>query len=159
MSYPPPGPGPQIPPPPGGLPPARPRPPADGQPPGPAPAGGRTPQGGYPARDPYEQPPQAGRRRGGCRGCIVGCLLAALALIALVGVLIVGAVFMVRQMFPSNLSFGEAAGCAVMRVIVNNADLVIDQADATPAEKADMRRAVQEVRAEYERQCLPQRLL
>jgi hypothetical protein len=66
-------------------------------------------------------------------------------------------VYVVRQMFPTTESVQEAAGCAVMRVVVNNAESGIDQADATPAEKAEMRRAVQELRREFEQNCGPPR--
>ena len=65
---------------------------------------------------------------------------------------------MVKNMFPSDLSFGDAAGCAAMRVIVNNADTFIDQMDGSASDKAEMRSAIREIRAEYERQCGTQRL-
>jgi hypothetical protein len=161
VNYPPPPyqPGSNIPPP-GGYPPApggyAPLPP--GQQGGYLPPAGQPPQPGYPSRDPYGLPPPQAQRRGGCKGCFFGCLIAFFATIVVIGVIGVAGVYMVKSMFPSNLSFGDAAGCAVMRTIVNNADTIIDQTDASAADKADMRRGVQEVQAEYERQCGVQRL-
>ncbi len=168
MNYPPPPyqPGSNVPPPPGGYPPA-----PGGYPPevpgrqgGYRPPASQPPQPGYPqqpgysARDPYGQPPPQAQRRSGCKGCFFGCLIAFFATIVVIGVIGVAGIYMVKNMFPSNLSFGDAAGCAIMRTIVNNADTIIDQTDASAADKADMRRGVEELQAQYERQCGVQRL-
>lgn len=157
MNYPPPPyqPGSHIPPPPGGYPP--------GQHGGYQPEQGYPPPQGYPPQgygptDPYQQPVEPTRRRGGCKGCFFGCLIAFFVTIAVIGVIGVAGIFMVKSMFPTDLSFGDAAGCAVMRVIVNNADTIIDQTDGTASEKAEMRSGVRELQAEYDRQCGVQRL-
>lgn len=103
---------------------------------------------------PQDQPVQ---RRGGCRGCLLGCLIAFLVAAALTVVAVVAGAYMIRQMFPTTESVQEAATCTILRVVVNNAESVIEQADATAAEQAEMRRGVQDLRAEFERECGPLR--
>jgi nucleoside diphosphate kinase len=66
-------------------------------------------------------------------------------------------VYTVRQMFPTTESAQEAAGCAIMRFVVNNAEQGIEQSDSTDAEKAEMRRGADELRREFEQQCGPLR--
>jgi hypothetical protein len=136
-------------------------PPPPLQPPGPP----QYPPGQYPP-GPYQQPYPPGQappqeqpvqRRGGCRGCLVGCLIALLVVVMLLVVAVAAGAYAVRQMFPTTDSVQEAATCTIVRVIVNNAETVIEQADATSAEKADMRRGIQELRAEFERECGPLR--
>jgi hypothetical protein len=114
------------------------------------------PPGQYPPGQtpPQEQPVQ---RRGGCRGCLIGCLIALLVVAMMLVVAVAAGAYVVRQMFPTTDSVQEAATCTIMRVIVNNAETVIEQADATSAEKADMRRGIQELRAEFQRECGPLR--
>jgi hypothetical protein len=114
------------------------------------------PPGQYPPGQtpPQEQPVQ---RRGGCRGCLIGCLIALLVVGVMLVIAVAAGAYVVRQMFPTTDSVQEAATCTIMRVIVNNAETVIEQADATSAEKADMRRGIQELRAEFERECGPLR--
>jgi hypothetical protein len=114
------------------------------------------PPGQYPPNQgpPQDQPVQ---RRGGCRGCLLGCLIAFLVAAALTVVAVVAGAYMIRQMFPTTESVQEAATCTILRVVVNNAESVIEQADATAAEQAEMRRGVQDLRAEFERKCGPLR--
>jgi hypothetical protein len=73
----------------------------------------------------------------------------------LVAVLVAAVVYLVQQAFPTTESFEQAATCAGLRIVVNNAETAIDQADLGPAERADLRRAIEELRAEYDRQCAP----
>ena len=131
------------------------------------------PQGQYPSYPPGQPPPpyqpepyppEPGpppERGRGCRGCLIGCLIAFLVVAALAVVAIVAGVYVVRQMYPTSESVGEAARCAFMRVILNNAEAGaeagIQQSNASDAEKAELRRNVQELRAEFERQCGPLR--
>lgn len=118
------------------------------------------PPGQYPQPPQYppgQAPPQEqqAQRRGGCRGCLMGCLIATVVGVALMAIAVVAGVYVVRQMFPTTESVQQAASCAIMRVVVNNAESGIDQSDATAAEKAEMLRAVQELRMEFDRQCDP----
>lgn len=108
--------------------------------------------GQYP---PDQWPPQEQqvRRRGGCRGCIVGCLVASLVLAVLLAVVVAAGAYVVRQMFPTAESVQASAGCAIMRFVVNNAETGIEQSDSTAAEKAEMRRGIEELRREFEQQC------
>lgn len=143
MSYPPPPQYPQGPQPPGQY-------PSPGYPPGHYGSGQYSSDQG----PPQDQPVQ---RRGGCRGCLLGCLIAFLVAAALTVVAVVAGAYMIRQMFPTTESVQEAATCTILRVVVNNAESVIEQADATAAEQAEMRRGVQDLRAKFERECGPLR--
>ena len=83
----------------------------------------------------------------------MGCLVTVLVVAALLVVAVVAGVYIVKQMFPTTESATQAATCAVMRVVVNNAEAGIQQSDLSEAEKADMRRGVQELQTEFEQQC------
>lgn len=85
----------------------------------------------------------------------MGCLVTVLVSAALLVVAMVAGVYIVKQMFPTTDSATQAATCAIMRVVVNNAESGIQQSDVSEAEKADMRRGVQELRSEFEQQCGP----
>jgi hypothetical protein len=87
----------------------------------------------------------------------MGCLVTTLVVAALLVVAVVAGVYVVKQMFPTSDSATQAASCAIMRVFVSNAESGIQQSDASEAEKADLRRAVQELRSEFEQQCGPLR--
>jgi hypothetical protein len=129
--------------------------PAPGYPPGQYGTGQYQP-GQYP---PDQGPPQEQRvqRRGGCRGCILGCLVTSLVLAVVLALAVAAGVYVVRQMFPTTESVQEAGTCAIMRFVVNNAERGIEQSDSTAAEKAEMRRGVEELRREFEQQCGPLR--
>lgn len=66
-------------------------------------------------------------------------------------------VYMMRQAFPNATTTQGLLTCAGLRVLVNNEDLVIERGNATAAQKADIRRGFQELRARYERDCAPSR--
>jgi hypothetical protein len=114
------------------------------------------PPGQYP---PDSGPPQEqqARRRRGCRGCLVGCLIACGVGLLLLVVAVAAGAYMVRQMFPTTESVQEAAGCAVMRVFANNLESMLADADLSEDEKAGMRREFEQVRRQFEEQCGPLR--
>ena len=75
---------------------------------------------------------------------------------AVLAVVVVGAgVFAVRQMFPTAGTVGDAVGCIGMRVLVVNGDAIVERGNGTPAQKAEMRRGIEQLRARYERECGP----
>jgi hypothetical protein len=83
------------------------------------------------------------------------CLMILLAC-ALLAVITVGAgIYMVRQMAPNATSFGDSARCAAMRAAVTFGDRAIDQGNASAAEKAELRRNLQDLRTQYQRECGP----
>lgn len=131
---------------------------------------GQVPPGGYPPPgqylpgqwDPGQYPPDQGppqeqqaQRRRGCRGCIIGCLVTFLVIGVLFAAAVAAGIYVVRQMFPTTESAQEAAGCAIMRVIVTGAETAVEQSDATPAEKEQVRREFEQLRREFEQQCGP----
>jgi hypothetical protein len=109
---------------------------------------------------PYQQTAQAeqpARRRAGCGGCLVGCLAGFAVKVVLAALVLNVGAFMLRQAFPTGESFTQAATCTALRTVVYTAESSIDQRDASAAEKAELRQGIQELRAEYERQCGPLR--
>ena len=78
-------------------------------------------------------------------------------LCTLVIILFGAAVYILRQAYPRADSLAQSAGCVFLRYALANAQPAIEQADATEADKDVFRRGVDQVRAEYDRQCAPLR--
>lgn len=167
QGYPPPSPGPgygQAPPGPQGYPPPPPGPgygqPPQGQqgyPPPPGPSYGQPPPsqyGGPPSVDTRIPPPQQKR---GCRGCLFGCL-GAFVVVCVLGVIVAAAgIFMFRQAFPTSESFGQATGCAGLRVAITVIEAGMQGSDMSAEERAQAQAMLREARTEFEKNCGPLR--
>jgi hypothetical protein len=85
------------------------------------------------------------------------CLTVFLACALLAVVVVAGGVYMVRQAFPTATSTQDLITCVGLRFLVNNEDLVIERSTGTPDQKAEARRAFEELRTKYQRECVPGR--
>jgi hypothetical protein len=110
-----------------------------------------------PPYPPNAYPPQPQQRRRGCRGCFIGCGAVFGVLVLLLVITIGAVVYTTQQSFPKATSFGEAAGCAVLRFAVNNIEAVTNDPSMSDAEKAEVRQGMQELRALYDQNCEPLR--
>ena len=135
------------------------------QAPGPGPSdtppyGSPPPSGQWP---PYGVPPPPGaagataQQRRGCRGCFLACLTVLLACGLLAVVVVAATVYMMREAFPKAATTRGLVTCAGLRILVNNEELVFERGNATPAQKAEIHRGFQELRARYGRECAPGR--
>jgi hypothetical protein len=76
----------------------------------------------------------------------------------LLAVIVVAAsVYMMRQAFPYATTTQGLLTCAGVRLLVNNEELILERGNATPAQKAEIRRGFQDLRARYARECAPAR--
>jgi hypothetical protein len=107
---------------------------------------GQYPPDQYP---PQEQP----ARRRGCRGCLIGCLIAAIAGVVLLAVAVVAGVYVVRQMFPTSESVEAAAACVITRVIVAETERGLGDSGLTPTEQEQLRSELERLRGEFQRNC------
>jgi hypothetical protein len=111
-----------------------------------------------PGMPPPPGPPDPGvQRRGGCRGCFVTCLTILVVCAVLVVIAAAAGIYMVRQMAPNAASFGDSAKCVALRIAVQYGETAIEQGDASAAEKAELRRNLQELQSQFEGECGPLR--
>jgi hypothetical protein len=87
----------------------------------------------------------------------MGCLVTFVVVAVLAVVVVAAGYFMLRQTFPTTDSVGDAATCAILRVAVNNAETAIQQSNVSAADKAQLQRDFQQLRAQYEQKCAPPR--
>jgi len=125
---------------------------------------GYPPGSGYLPPSDYGVPPgppgapvQTVQQRRGCRGCLFGCLVAFLATCVVVAIVLAVVFYLFRQAFPTNESFGEAAECAMLRVVILGAETTLEQSEGTAAEKEQLRRQVRSMREEFDRKCVSAR--
>lgn len=76
-------------------------------------------------------------------------------LVLLCVVVVAGSVFTVRQRYPGASSVTEAGGCYILSIIASGAESQIDKADASEADKADLRKGIGELRSQYTQNCEP----
>jgi hypothetical protein len=105
--------------------------------------------------DYYQQqpiPPQP--RGGGClrRGCIIGCVVALVLCVVLVGATVAGAFAVGRYVSSMRL---DNAPCPLMSVGVQVLDQAIEHANenSTPSDIEQMRQARSGLQAEYNKRC------
>ena len=85
--------------------------------------------------------------------CLTVLVVCAVLVVIAAGV----GIYMVRQMAPSAASLGDSAKCVALRIAVQYGETAIDQGDASAAEKAELRRNLQELRTQFEGECGPLR--
>lgn len=76
-------------------------------------------------------------------------------LVVLLALVIAGSVYSIRQRYPRASSFAEAGGCYVLGIVTSVADSQIDKADASAADKAELRKGIGELRSQYTQSCEP----
>jgi hypothetical protein len=121
---------------------------------GPPPGG---PPPGYGVPPPPEHQGRGAQQRRGCRGCLLTCLTVFLACALLAVIVVAAGVYMVRQAFPTATSTQDLVTCVGLRVLVNNEELILERGNATPEQKAEIRRGFEELRTKYQRECVPGR--
>jgi len=107
-----------------------------------------------PYGDAQAPPVKQGR---GCRGCLFGCLAAFVAVCAIGVIVVAVGVFMFRQAFPTTESFGQATGCAGLRVAITVIEAGMSGSDMSAEERAAAQQMLREARAEFEKSCGPLR--
>jgi len=85
------------------------------------------------------------------------CLTVLLACALLAVIVVAAGVYFTRQAFPNATTTQGLVTCVGLRMLVNNEELILERGNAPPAQKAEIRRGFQELRAKYERECAPAR--
>lgn len=83
-----------------------------------------------------------------CLGIVLACAVLAAAIVGV-------GVYVVRQMFPASATATEAATCTVLRFAIGFAENALEQSEGTAAEKAQLRRGLQDMRTQYQQSCGP----
>jgi hypothetical protein len=78
-----------------------------------------------------------------------------LACAVLAAVLVGAGVYMVRQTFPSSGTASEAATCTILRFAIGFAENALEQGGSSGPEQAQLRRSLQDMRAQYQQSCGP----
>jgi hypothetical protein len=114
------------------------------------------PPPGVPAWPPQPgAPEQTARRRGGCRGCFLTCLVLLIGCAALAVVVVAAGVYLVRQSAPNATTVEQSVTCAILRGAITFGDQAIEQGEGTAAQKAELRRNLQDLRTQFQRECGP----
>ena len=111
----------------------------------------------------YTQPqpvPPPEPRRGGCgrRGCVIGCVLALLLFVLLLGAVGAGVYTLVG--YVSSLR-SDTAPCQLLDVGIRFLEYGIEHPsqNTTPRDIEEMRQALAQIQAEYNRRCSPSQRL
>src|SRR5215204_6514162 len=95
------------------------------------------------------------RRRGGCRGCLISCLVILVACAVLAVIVVAVGVYMVRQAAPNATTIEQSVTCAILRGALTVGHQAIEQGEGTAAQKAELRRNLNDLRGQFQRECGP----
>jgi hypothetical protein len=117
---------------------------------------GMPPPPGTPGWPPQPGPPeQPVQRRSGCRGCFITCLLVLVGCLTLAVIVVAVGVYMVRQAAPNATTIEQSVTCAILRGAITVGDQAIEQGEGTEAQKAELRRGLQDLRTQFQSECGP----
>jgi hypothetical protein len=83
------------------------------------------------------------------------CLVVLVACAAIVVVVAAIGIYMVRQAAPNATTIEQSVTCGILRTALTVGDQAIEQGEGTAAQKAELRRNLDDLRSQFQRECGP----